>query len=157
MYLRAFLALMTLSLCCNQLFAQTAPCVGDLLFLNLEGPLAAKYAALTLRNLNKPASALTVSIGGAVTRKLPNGKFEVESSTVIKSAGHPDRMITLTASVEPSKIITEPTPKGTLVYASPNSTGVPATQDMVSQSIRLADFKGLKLRSWKLDEEFGDQ
>lgn len=157
MILKISLALITISLFGNQLLAQSAPQVGDIIALNLEGPLATKYATFTVPTIARPASAPRISTLGTITRKLSDDRLEVERSSLIRNPEKPVRLVTLTAIVPASKILAETKPKGTLVYASPNSQGVPATEETTTRSVKLADFKDLKLRSWKLEEEVGDQ
>jgi len=136
--------------------------VGDLLFVRMTGDLAKEYAQRSgsLRENEAPAG-LEISTSATIAQTLDNGRIRIEHWSQIKRDGKQDRLLTLTAIVDRTKITTDVTRKGTPVYASPaaHKNGAKpslTTEDANVLRLQLSDLTGLKLRTWTLESEIGE-
>ena len=165
MLVRTLAALVVVAVFGNGLFAHgdnASVKVGDHLFIRMTGDLAKEYARRTgLLRDNEAPDDVKVEISATIAQKLDNGRIRIEDSSFIKRDGKQDRLITLTATVDRTKVTTDVTPKGTPIYASPaahkNGTKPTlTTEDTNVLRLHLSDLKGLKLRTWTLAEEIGE-
>ena len=166
MLARTLAALTALAVLGNgPLFAQqhvTSAKVGDHLVIRMTGDLAREYAQRTgsLGETKAPAG-LEIETHATIAQTLDNGRIRIEHSSHIKHDSKQDRLVTLTATVDRTKLTTNATRKGTPVYASPaahrNGTKPRlTTEDTKMLRLQLSELKGLKLRTWTLAEEIGD-
>lgn len=160
MMIRAFVVLMLFVGIGNRLCAQqedTAVKAGDLVVLTMTGDLAKEYARRTeSRAANDLPKGLEIQTVASIEQRFDDGRIRIEHSSGIKTDGKTTRLVTLTATVDPSKVTTSITPKGTMLYASPGANPFPSTEETKGLQITLSDLKGLKLRIWKLSEEIGE-
>jgi hypothetical protein len=158
--LRALAALTLVVVIGNGLLAQqndaTAK-VGDHLFIQMTGDLAKEYAQRSgsLR-INEVPDGLQIETSATIAQKLNDGRIRIEHTSHLNREGGTTRLVTLTATVDPTNITTDVTPKGTPVFASPGAKGKRTTEDTKTLRLKLSDLKGLKLRTWTLSEEIGD-
>ncbi len=136
--------------------------VGDLLEVRMTGELAEQYARCIggLQD-NKAPRGLEIETSAMVAQKLDDGRIRLEHSSPIRRGENQDRLLTMTAIVDPAKVKTDITPKGTPVYPSPNAAKngtkpTTTTFDVKTLRLQLSDLKGVKLRTWALAEEIGD-
>jgi len=136
--------------------------VGDHLFVQLTGDLAIKYAQYCgILQKNEAPAGLDVQTTATVAQTLENGRIRIEHWAPIKRDGKQDRLLTLTATVDPANITTDVTRKGTPVYASPaaHKNGAKpslTTEDADVLRLQLSGLKGVKLRTWTLADEIGE-
>jgi len=163
--MRTLTALVVVAVMGNGLFAQEgnpSAKVGDHLFIRMTGDLAKEYARrIGLPLGNQAPAGLKIETSATIAQTLGNGRIRIEHSSRIKRDGKQDRLITLTATVDPTKITTHVTHKGTPVYASPadhkNGTKPALTKgDTKTLRLQLSTLKGLKLCTWALTEEIGE-
>jgi hypothetical protein len=134
---------------------------GDVLLLDLRGNLAREYA----RRSSSPHSAnqggLQISTSATVVQKLNDGRLRIEHSTPVWRGNKADRLLTLTATIDPKDLRADVTPTNTPTYASPaehKKGAKPAltTKKTTSFCLPLSELKKVKLRTWTLTEEVGD-
>ena len=144
----------------NGLYAQqnhpTAK-VGDHLAFRMTGDLAKQFAQRTgsLRG-NEASDGFQIETIATVAQQLNDGRLRIEHTSSVNRDGGTTRLVTLAATVDPTKITTDITPKGTPVYASPGAEPKLTTEIAKTLRLTLSDFKGLKLRVWTLSEEISD-
>lgn len=150
----------------NSLFAHevgAAPKAGDHLFLRMTGDVAKEYARLTGAFPENGAPAgLEIETSATVTQALADRPIRIEHTSHIIRDGKRVRLVTLTGKIDRKEVTTEVTPKGTPVYASPEdyekgSKPTATNKDTKSLRLQLSNLKGLRLRSWALTEEIGEQ
>ena len=144
----------------NGLFAQqndASAKVGDQLAIQMTGDLAKEYAKRvgSLRG-NEAPGGLEIETSATIAQHLNDGRIRIEHTSHVNRDGGTTRLVTLTATVDPAKITTGLTPKGTPVRVSPNAEPKPTTKVAKTLRLKLTDLKGLKLRTWTLSEEIGD-
>ena len=134
---------------------------GDVLLLDLRGNLAREYA----RRSSSPDSAnqggLQISTSATVVQKLNDGRLRIEHSTPVWRGNKADRLLTLTATIDPKDLRAEVIPTNTPTYASPaehKKGAKPAltTKETTSFCLPLSELKEVKLRTWTLAEEVGE-
>jgi hypothetical protein len=156
---RVFVALMLVVGIGNHLCAQQkdpATKVGDLVVITMTGDLAKEYARRTESlEANDSPEGLTIQTTAHIAQRFDDDRIRIEHESGIKTNGKTTRLVTLTATVDPSKVTTVVTPKGTMLYSSPGAKPHPTTKETKQLEITLSDLKGLKLRTWILSEEIG--
>jgi hypothetical protein len=160
MFKRTLVALAALALIGNvSLFAKqnTSTKVGQHLVLQMTGDLAVEYAKCT-GSINKDnvPPGLEIETTATIVQQLEDGLIRVEHTSHIVRDGEPDRLVTLTSTVDSTKLTTDVTPKGTEVYASPGAKPTRTTTETQTLRLSLSDLQALKLRTWTLAEELGD-
>jgi hypothetical protein len=149
----------------RSLFAQqndAAAKVGDHLVIRMTGNLAKQYArCIGSRLKNEAPAGLMIETTATIVQKLDDGQVRIEHVSHINRNGNPMCLVTLTATVNSSKITSDVVVKGTVVYASPlahqkGAKGTPTQEDTKTLRLQLSELKGLKLRTWSLAEEIGD-
>jgi hypothetical protein len=148
----------------GSLFAQqnTHGEVGDHVVIQMTGDLAAEYGKCigTIKKDQVPPG-LEISTTATIAQKLRDGRVRIEHTSHIIRDREPVRLVTLTATVDSTKLTTDVTPKGTAVYASPadhknGSKSTLTTTETRTLRLTLSDLEGLKLRMWTLAEELGN-
>lgn len=144
----------------NGLYAQQSHAtakVGDHLAIRMTGDLAKEYAQRTgsLRG-NQAPTGFQIEISATIAQHLTDGRIRIEHTSHINRDGGTTRLVALTATVDPTKITKDITPKGAPVYASPGAEPKLTTEITKTLRLKLSDLKGLKLRTWTLSEEIGD-
>ena len=131
--------------------------VGEPLALQMTGNLAVEYAKrVGAIDKDKVPPGLEVSTTATVAQNLKDGRIRIEHTSNIVRNGEPLRLVTLTATVDATKLKRDVTPKGTEVYASPGAEPIQSTKDVQTLRLTLSDLKSMKLRTWTLTEELGD-
>lgn len=160
MLIRTLAALAVLASIGNgSLFAQqnTSAKAGEHLVIRMTGDLAVQYAKRTgsISKDNVP-SGFEISTTATIAQKLKDGRIRVEHTSHVVRDGEPTRLVTLTATVDSTKLTRDVTPKGTEVYASPDAKPTLTTTETQTLRLTLSDLKSLKLRTWTLAEELGE-
>jgi hypothetical protein len=128
---------------------------GDQIAITLSGDLAREYAK-AIGDGPAAAEGLRIETMATLEQRLADGRIRIEHSSQINQAGKAPRLVTLSATIARSSVVTEVSPKGTKVYASPNSKdAVITTKESAMHRATLSDLKGLKLRTWTLSSEIG--
>lgn len=144
----------------SDLFAQqkiSTAKVGDLIAIKMTGELAKEYARRTgSLEANEIPDGLEIETMATIAQQFDDGRIRIEHSSQIKTKGKAIRLVTLTATVDSSKVATDVTPKGTPISASPGAKPSLTTADTKTLRLKLSDLKGLKLRTWMLSEEIGE-
>ncbi len=160
MLIRTLTTLAVLAVFGNEsLLAQqnTATKVGEHLAIQMTGDLAVEYAKRTGSiNKDKVPNGLEISTTATIVQKFKDGRIQIEHTSHIVRDGEPVRLVTLTATVDSTKLTTDITPKGTEVYASPGAKPTLTTTETQRLRVTLSDLKALKLRTWTLAEELGE-
>jgi len=130
--------------------------VGDMVTIKATGDVA-KDIAKRISRLpeGQPNNGLTIQMAARVRSVLPDGSLIIEYSQTMRDE-KPIKLITLSGKVEPRKITTDITPKGTQVYDSPGGEPKFTTEAYLNRRLELTDLKGFKLRTWTLAEELGE-
>jgi hypothetical protein len=127
---------------------------GDVIHIKMTGDLAKEYA---VRMGTPPEvvakNGLAVQTIVTVVERLPGGQLRIERHLPINSEGKPARLLTLTGTVDSTKVTTDITPKGTLVSRSPGELPVETTEEVTNLRLELTSLKGLRLRTWTLAED----
>lgn len=144
----------------NGLFAQqnhSTAKVGDHLTIQMTGDLAKEYAQRTgsLRGNGAP-DGLQIETSATIAQQLNDGRIRIEHTSHLNREGGTTRLVTLTATVDPTRITTAVTPKGTPVYAFPGAEPKLTSEVTKTLRLKLSNLHGLKLRTWTLSEEIGD-
>jgi len=156
------IALVTISLPAQQ--NDSVARVGDVIIIRMTGDVANEYAKRTSKELAKrisevpdgaPLSGLRVELSATVDHVLPDGALWIEYSHMMRDQ-KPVRLVTLTGKIDPQKITTDVTPKGTKVLGSPGAEPTVTTEDFKNRRLELTDLKGFKLRIWTLVDEIGE-
>jgi hypothetical protein len=163
MLCRTIAALVALASIANgSLFAQQhAPCkVGDSVVIEMTGDLAVEYAK-RVGSFKENTSGLQISTTAIVAQRHNDGRFRIEHTSHIIRDGRSARLVTLTATVDSTRFVTDVTPVGTAVYSSPADQlngikPVLTTRETSALRLQLSDLKGLKLCTWTLAEEIGN-
>jgi hypothetical protein len=160
MMTRVFVVLMLAVGIGNHLFAQqkdSAVKVDNLVVVTMTGDVAREYARRTESlGANDSSKGLEIQTVASIAQRFDDGRIRIEHSSGIKTDGKTTRLVTLTATVDPSKVVTTVTSKGTMLYASPGAKPFPTTEETKGLEITLSDLKGLKLRTWILSDEIGE-
>ena len=86
----------------------------------MSGDLAVEYGKRTgTISKGQVPSDLRISVIATIAQQLNGDRIRIEHTSHIVRNGKPDRLVTLTATVESTQLVTDPTPKGTAVFASP--------------------------------------
>ncbi len=157
---RTLAVLATLALIGNESsYAQqhTSTKVRDKLVIRMTGDLAVEYAKCTGSiNKAKVLPGLEISTTARIAEVLNDGRYRVEHTSHIVRDGEPDRLVTLSATVDSTKLKTDVTPKGTEVYASPSARSTRTNKETQTLRLTLSELQSLKLRTWILAEEIGE-
>ena len=133
-----------------------------IIVLNMSGDLARAYARISGSiDGDEGLGGLNISTTAVIAQRLENDQVRVEHSAPVKSEGKPDRLVTLTATVDAEKIRFFVRTVYTTSYSSPDAkeSGEKPTLSLSHQStpvLSLADLEGVKLRSWTLESEIGE-
>jgi hypothetical protein len=148
------LALMPTSLLAQQ--ADSVAKIGDMVIIEVTGDLA-KDVAKRLSKLpeGRPLDGLKIQMAAHVRNVSPDGTLYVEYLQMMRDE-KPVRLMTLAGNVDPRKITTDITPKGTQVFDKPEGEPKFTTEDYLNRRLALTDLKGFKLRTWTLAEELGE-
>ena len=136
--------------------------VGDPLVIQISGDLAAEYGKRTgTISKDQVPPGLRISVVATVAQQLSDDQIRIEHTSHIVRNGGLDRLVTLTATVKSTQLVTDVVPKGTAVFASPaqgSDDGQGSATEKETRTLRLdlSDLQGLKLRTWTLSEELGD-
>jgi hypothetical protein len=154
MMVRVFVALMLVVGIGNHVFAEqkdAAVKIGDLVVVTMKGDLAKEY----LRSVSHETTArgVEVQVIAHIAQRLEDGRIRIECSM---SGDKATRLVTLTATIDSSKVTTVIIPKGTEVYASPEAKPKLTTEESKDLRLELSDLKGVKLRTWTLSKEIGE-
>ncbi len=135
----------------------TSAKVGEPLVIRMTGDLAVEYAK-RIESIDKAKvqPGLEVSATARIAAVLKDGRYRVEHTSHIVRDGEPDRLVTLSATVDSTKLTTDVTPKGTEVYASPGARSTRTTEKTQTLRLTLSELQSLKLRTWTLAEEIGE-
>ncbi|MBC8872776.1 MAG: hypothetical protein H8E44_25365 [Planctomycetes bacterium] len=135
---------------------------GDHIVIRMTGDLARAYARrIDPSRQNEVPAGVQISTTATVAQKIGDGRVRIEHFSHIKRNGNVTRLVSLTATVDVTKIVTDVTPENTPVYRSPadHGNGVKPTltrRDQKTCRLELSELKGLKLRTWTLAEEIGE-
>lgn len=130
--------------------------------LNMSGELARKYAQISESiDGDESLGDLRISTTAVIAQRLENDQVRVEHSAPVKSEGRPDRLVTLTTTVDAKKIRSFVRTVYTTSYSSPaaKEAGEKPTLSPSHHStpgLSLADLKGIRLRSWTLESEISE-
>jgi hypothetical protein len=144
----------------NELLAQQNDAtarVGDVILIKMTGDVARDYAR-RIGSLPEIAerNGLEIQTTAMIAQQLDGGRFRIEHYANVNHEGKTVRLVTLTGIVDPAKITSAVTAKGTSVSASPQAKPVLITEDMKTFRLELSDLKEVKLRTWTMVEEIGD-
>ena len=130
--------------------------VGDMVTIKVTGDLA-KDVAKRISRLpeGRPLDGLKIQMAAHVRDVSPDGTLYIEYLQMMRDE-KPVRLITLAGKVDPRKITTDITPKGTQVYNLPEGEPTFTTEDYLNRRLELTELKGFKLRTWTLAEELGE-
>lgn len=136
--------------------------VGNPIRIQLTGDLATEFQKCigALDSYQQPPG-LKITANATIIKQLSDGRIRVEYTGHIDRDGEPARLVTLTADVA-FKLTTHVIPKGSMMGATQaeneKSYGAftPTTAERKERVLVLSDRKGIKLRTWRLDKEFGD-
>ena len=147
-------ALIPTSLLAQQ--ADSVAKVGDMVTIKVTGDLAQDVAKrISKLPEGRPLDGLKIHMAAAVRDVSPDGTLYIEYLQMMRDE-KPVRLITLAGKVDPRKITTDITPKGTKIHSSPEAEGKVTTEDYLNRRLELTDLKGFKLRTWTLAEELGE-
>lgn len=131
--------------------------VGDHLAITLTGDLAKEYAQRTgLLPDGEASDGIQIETTATIAQELDDGRIRIEHTSHVNRNGEQARLVTLTATVDPAKITSAVTPKGTRIFASPGSKPILTSEEMRTLRLQLSDLKGLHLRTWTLSDEIGE-
>ena len=163
MVLRMLAAFILVVLVRHELPAQqvdTAAKVGDHLVISMMGDLAKEYAKRTgTYSEGKFPNGLQIDTIATIERELDEKQFRFEHTTYVVANGKPNRLVTLTGIVDSKRFSRVLPPKDAQVYANPGEAPKPTPGGPASKllSVDLHDLKGLKICTWTLTEEIGDE
>ncbi|TWU58992.1 Serine/threonine-protein kinase PrkC [Rubripirellula tenax] len=114
------------------------PSVGSLILLKLTGDVAREYARETgqLRHDETPPEGMEIETTAEVAQRLSDGRLRIEHLSPPRVVFTDNWYTMLLATVQPSAISRETTPRGTVVSASPGAAIESMTNDE-SQPFRL--------------------
>ena len=136
--------------------------VGPIIALQMTGELAAEYLKQTRpKEDGQVPPGLIIETTAILAQQLNDGRIRVEHTSHTACDSETPRLVTLTATVEPSKLTTDVIPKGAGLYSSPadhksGSKPTMKTKQTKSWRLMLSNLKGVKLRTWTLTKELGD-
>lgn len=132
------------------------------IMVRLSGELAREYAQVTgPTNGDGIPGNLNISTTAVIAQRLPNNQLRIEHSALVKRVGRPDRLVTLTATVDEKHIrsLARTVFEGDFTFLkSPrtNDTGKSPTvtaDHFALPFLSLADLNGAKLQTWTLESE----
>lgn len=129
---------------------EIAPKVGSLVFLKMTGDIAREYARETgqLRHDETPSEAMEIETTAEVTQRLSDGRLRIEHLSPPRVVFTDNRYTMLLATVEPSAISRETTPRGTVVSSSPDAAIESMTnQDLQTFRLTLSNLDDVVMRS----------
>ena len=159
MLVRAFAALAILALSGSGLFAQESKPsinIGDRLIIRMTGDVANEYARCSGLQISKDEGIRrTIETPATVSERLTDKHYRIEHSCPISLENRRQRLITLSAIVDPHRIVGSVDPKQ-IDYSSPPTSNEKAVIPVVkrlddqTRTIELSDLKEVKLQTWEL-------
>ncbi len=141
--------------------AQVPDRITGIVVLEMSGELAAEYGKLTdaVKDDQAP-KGLSISTTATVAQHLDGGRIRIEHSCPVMKNGALTQLVTLTATVDKTAIKTTRIPAATKLNSSPDAAktdeeSTVTKNDSTQMTLALADFTGVKLRSWNLAIEIG--
>jgi len=115
-----------------------APKVGEVILLKLTGDVAREYVKETgqFRGNEKPPAGLEIDTSATITHRLGDGRLRIEHLSPPRVVFTDNWITMLMATVDPSAISRETTPRGTVVKSSPDATSESMTNEE-SHSFRM--------------------
>jgi hypothetical protein len=135
------------------------PKVGDQVSITMTGDLANEFQrCITGSQQDQPSvSGLSIQTTGTITQALDGGRFRIDNFSPVQAKEKPIRLVTFSTIVAAPTLKTSLIPTPAIVFASPASPPVvvPAKsrQEQKNVQLHLSELKGVKIRTWKLDEE----
>jgi hypothetical protein len=130
--------------------------VGDIVTITVTGDLARDVAKrISALPEDRPLDGLEVQLAAVVRDVSLDGTLYIEYWQMMRDE-KPIRLMTLAGKVNPQKLTTDITPKGSKIYSSPEAEPTFTTEDCLNRRLKLADLKGFKLLTWTLAEELGE-
>lgn len=133
--------------------------VGDRLSIRMTGDVAKEYARRSGRQTSTAnGTRLVIETPATVTERLTDKHYRIEQSFPISLENKRQRLITLSAIIDPKKIVGSVDP-GVIEYSSsPTSKEkfvIPASTrpDSQTRTIEISDLKDLKFQTWELVNE----
>lgn len=135
--------------------------------LKMSGELAQQYAQVSgaIEGVESPR-ARNIRTSAVVVQSLENGEVRIEHSALVKREGKPDRLVTLTATVDSKMIrlfdrtVFDKTTVFTFSGPSPGAKEAGKTPVLSpghsARELSLANLQRVKLRSWRLESETGE-
>ena len=128
--------------------------VGQIVGIEMTGEVGKEYARLAS---SIEAQDIFVETMGTVAEIRSDGRYRIELNSTIKRDGKSPQLVTVSAVIEPQKVQTKVTPKGTPIFSSPvDKNPTPTESDQTGFSINLSDLKGVKIQSWELKQQIGE-
>ena len=131
--------------------------------LKISGDLAQEYAKIIRpQGGGKSSDGLTISTIAVIAHQLKDDQVRIEHSAPVTFEGSPDRLVTLTATVDKKALrsFVRTAYSATMSLPAGEQSGKrPAVGKPIHYCTRvlaLADLKGVKLRSWTLASEVGE-
>lgn len=131
--------------------------------LNLTGELAHQYSQLVRPSgLKNPASGIHVSTSAVVAQHFEDGRVRLEHFMPVMTDDQQTGLVTLTATVDARLMQVREAPAGVATFASPASHQRGEKPQFTTKTsheriVELSELKGVKLRSWTLRSEAGEQ
>ena len=132
--------------------------VGDMIAIKMTGDLANEYVKRTKGDSGgaiPTGTGIQVELAATINHVFEDGALGITCSLIMRDE-KPIRLVTLTGKIDPQKLTTDITPKGTKVFGSPGGEPQVTKKDYTNRRFELLDFKGFKLRIWNLVDEFGE-
>ncbi len=162
MLARTFAAIAVFVVTGNGLIAQESKPsinVGDRICIRLTGDVAKEYARRSGRQTpTANGTRLVIETSATVSERLSDKHYRIEHSCPINLENKPQRLITLSAIVDPAKIIGSVAPRE-IDYSSPPTSKknvvlpVATRPEVQTMTIELSDLKGLNCQTWELVNE----
>jgi hypothetical protein len=148
----ALFALVTSSLLAEQ--NDSVLKAGDMILVSITGEAAKEFSKRHSGSAdNGPQADIHVQLSAHVDHVFEDGAIWIEYSLIMRDK-KPVRLVTLTGKVDPKRITTDITPKGTKLYSAPGAEPRMTTEDHTNRRLELPDLKGFKVRVWHLVEEW---
>jgi hypothetical protein len=159
MFVRTFVALAIFALPGNGLLAQESKPsinIGDRLIIRMTGDVANEYARRSGRQTpTANGTRLVIETPATVSERLSDKHYRIEHSCPINIENKPQRLVTLSAIVDPTKIVGSIAPRE-INYSSPPTSKknvvepVAERPDDQTRKIELSDLREVKLQTWEL-------
>jgi hypothetical protein len=129
--------------------------VGGVVAIEITGDLAKEYARRSAMGAAR-TDGIQIQMTGTIAQKLADGRLRIEHTSPVNRDGQPSRLLTLSATVDPTAITTRVIPQGTPIAANPGARAIVSVEETRSFVVKLPDLKNVKLRTWTLSEEIGE-